>query len=176
MRAVIQRVAQASVCCSGSGTSSIERGLCILLGIESTDSNTDSQTLINKILDLKLFPSSNENNNNNSNSDDNQNGAGESSNGTTKRWARSVRDIEGEVLVISQFTLHATYKGKKPSFHRAMGPEKARGMFYEFVEQMRKEYVVEKVKNCVFGSYMSVELVNDGPVTVIVDTKNLRGG
>lgn len=150
MRAVIQRVAQASVAGGGS-TETIGRGLCILIGIERGDGEGDQEVLLKKILSLNMFPNED------------------------KKWASSIVDVGGEILVVSQFTLHAVYKGKRPSFHRAEDPEVAKEMFYGFVERLREAYVGSRVKNCVFGSYMSLSLVNDGPVTLIVDSKNPRG-
>jgi len=94
---------------------------------------------------------------------------------TSSPWKSGVVDIGGEVLFVSQFTLHAVLKsGAKPSFHRAMAPESARGMFGEAVEMARGDYNPDAVKACVFGSMMNVSLVNEGPVTIILDSKEKK--
>mmetsp|Transcript_1352 Transcript_1352/g.4062 ORF Transcript_1352/g.4062 Transcript_1352/m.4062 type:complete len:157 (-) Transcript_1352:36-506(-) len=156
MRAVVQRVAQASV--SGGGkTESIERGLCVLVGITSNDTNSDLDIIVKKLLNLKLFPD----------------GDGD---GKGSAWKKSVAEIQGDVLFVSQFTLHAVYKGNKPSFHRSMAPTDAEKMFYNLVERFKTDHSPDNVKACVFGSYMNVSLVNDGPVTVILDSEQPKGG
>mmetsp|Transcript_13310 Transcript_13310/g.23903 ORF Transcript_13310/g.23903 Transcript_13310/m.23903 type:complete len:161 (-) Transcript_13310:759-1241(-) len=158
MRLVVQRVAQASVT-GGGETSSIGRGLLVLVGMESTDTSIDSEFCLKKLIQLKLFPE-------NSNSNDTE------SDKKSNRWSKNVVDLGLEILLVSQFTLYAVYKGSKPSFHKAMNPEISNPFYYKFVDDVRSQYIPERVKTCVFGSYMNVSLVNDGPVTLIIDSKS----
>jgi len=148
MRAVIQRVSQASVEVEGRLIAEIASGLLILLGIESEDTQEDLEWLAGKIAKLRIF----------SDADDLMN--------------LSVRDIEGDVIVVSQFTLHAaTKKGNRPSFIKAAKPEIAIPMYEKFVFQLEKE-LGRKVQTGEFGADMKVRLVNDGPVTIFIDSKN----
>eukprot|EP00871_Galdieria_phlegrea_P002252 jgi/Galph1/3027/GphlegSOOS_G1685.1 len=150
MRAVIQRVSQASV--SGGGkVASIQQGFCILLGIAVTDTEEDLDVIVQKTLQLRAFPDEKD----------------------EERWKRNVMDVQGEILLVSQFTLHAAYKSNgRVSFHRSLEPEKSREMFNLAVEKFQKRYRENAVKVCVFGSYMNVSLVNEGPVTFIIDSKD----
>ena len=148
MRVVIQRVSRASVSMAEKPTQSIGQGLLVLLGIEDADNETDIAWLVNKISALRIF-------------DDDQ--------GVMNR---SVLDVGGEVLVVSQFTLHAsTKKGNRPSYIRAARPPVAVPLYEAFVQAMQQA-LGKPVKTGEFGAYMQVELVNDGPVTIIIDTKN----
>ena len=148
MRAVIQRVSRASVSINGKLTSSITEGLLILLGIEDADGPEDAEWLAGKITRLRVFRDS----------------------GGVMNL--SVQDISGEVLIISQFTLHAsTKKGNRPSYIRSAGPDKAIPLYEHFISLMEKESP-GKVFTGEFGAYMQVELVNDGPVTINIDTRN----
>ena len=148
MRAVIQRVSQASVELEGRLIAEIASGLLILLGIESEDTQEDLEWLAGKIAKLRIF----------SDADDLMN--------------LSVRDIEGDVIVVSQFTLHAaTKKGNRPSFIKAAKPEIAIPMYEKFVFQLEKE-LGRKVQTGEFGADMKVRLLNDGPVTIFIDSKN----
>jgi len=148
MRAVIQRVSQASVKIEGKIKGAIKHGLLIFLGIEDTDTHEDIEWLSGKISRLRIF-------------DD---GAGVMN--------LSVNDVEGEVLVISQFTLHAsTKKGNRPSYIKAAKPDVAMPLYEAFVEQMERD-LGKKVQTGEFGALMEVSLINDGPVTIIIDTKN----
>jgi len=148
MRAVIQRVHKASVSIEGEVRSSIEDGLLILLGIEKSDQQQDVEWLSGKIARLRVFRD--------------QEGA----------MNLSVPDIGGEVLVISQFTLHAsTKKGNRPSYIRAAKPELAIPLYEKFIHQLEAD-TGRKVRTGEFGAYMQVELINDGPVTIIIDSKN----
>ncbi|PJB12622.1 MAG: D-tyrosyl-tRNA(Tyr) deacylase [Flavobacteriales bacterium CG_4_9_14_3_um_filter_40_17] len=148
MRAVIQRVSQASVEVEGRLIAEIASGLLILLGIESEDTQEDLEWLAGKIAKLRIF----------SDADDLMN--------------LSVRDIEGDVIVVSQFTLHAaTKKGNRPSFIKAAKPEIAIPMYEKFVFQLEKE-LGRKVQTGEFGADMKVRLLNDGPVTIFIDSKN----
>lgn len=148
MRTVIQRVKRASVTIGGTVKSSISSGLLILLGVCNEDSSEDIDWLVKKISGLRIF--------------DDENGV----------MNRSVMDVEGEILVVSQFTLMASYKkGNRPSWIRAAGHEKAIPMYEEFCRKM-SESIGKSVGTGEFGADMKVELLNDGPVTICMDTKN----
>mmetsp|Transcript_8108 Transcript_8108/g.21451 ORF Transcript_8108/g.21451 Transcript_8108/m.21451 type:complete len:176 (-) Transcript_8108:943-1470(-) len=175
MRLVIQRVAQASVT-GGGRTDAIGRGLLVLVGVEDGDTRDDAQFVIGKMLKLKLFPSPPAPPTEGAQERQNEGSIGESANGGS-RWAQSVVEAGFEVLLVSQFTLHAVFKGARPSFHRAMAPSSSKEMFERLVEDTRAQLGdPARVKCCVFGSYMNVALVNDGPVTLIVDSRNPKGG
>lgn len=148
MRAVIQRVSEASVSINSIKNGSIQKGFMILLGIEHDDTYEDIEWLVKKIVALRVF------------SDD------------QGKMNLSIQDVYGEFLIVSQFTLHAsTKKGNRPSFIKAARPEQAIPMY----EQFKKELVLQsqcKVESGEFGADMRVALVNEGPVTIIIDTKN----
>lgn len=147
MRAVIQRVSQASVTIGGEVKSSIGPGLLILLGVEDADGQEDIEWLCKKISQLRIFGDE----------------AG--------LMNLSVQDIAGEMIVVSQFTLHAsTKKGNRPSFIRAARPETAIPLYEKFVETLQTVSGL-KVGTGEFGADMKVALVNDGPVTIVMDTK-----
>ncbi len=148
MRAVIQRVSSASVSIGGVVHSEIGKGLLILLGIEETDTDQDIEWLAGKITRLRIF--------------DDEAGV----------MNLSVKDIDAEAIVVSQFTLHAsTKKGNRPSYIKAARPETAIPLYEQFVKQLETE-LGKSVGTGEFGAMMNVELVNDGPVTIIIDTKN----
>ena len=148
MRAVIQRVSAASVNINENLTAQIKEGLLIFLGIEDGDSFEDIEWLSGKVTRLRIFRDE------------------------TGMMNLSVKDIVGEVLVISQFTLHAsTRKGNRPSFIRAARPEIAIPLYNQFIGQLSKDLGIV-IQTGDFGAYMKVSLVNDGPVTIIFDTKN----
>ena len=148
MRAVIQRVSQASVSIDKQIKSSINNGLLILLGIVDSDTSEDIDWLCNKIVNLRVF----------SDEDGVMN--------------HSIKDINGNALVVSQFTLHASIKkGNRPSYIKAAKPEVAIPLYDEFVEKL-KMILGKPVSTGEFGAMMGVSLVNDGPVTIIIDTKN----
>ena len=148
MRVVLQRVSRASVTIEGKLKSSIEKGLLILLGIEDTDEQEDIDWLIRKITQLRIF--------------NDENGA----------MNRSVMYVGGSALVVSQFTLHAsTKKGNRPSYIKASKPDFAIPMYKKFVGALSKA-MNKEVGTGKFGAMMDVELVNDGPVTIIIDSKN----
>jgi D-tyrosyl-tRNA(Tyr) deacylase len=145
MRAVIQRVAEARVSVGEEIVSGIGRGLCILLGIGVNDSEKDAEFLASKIGNLRIFT-------------DEQG-----------KMNRSVRDIHGELLVISQFTLYGDCrKGNRPSFSAAAAPEPAKSLYDNFVQRLRQTEL--KVVTGEFRAHMKVALVNDGPVTLILET------
>ena len=148
MRALIQRVNHASVTISGKEKAAIAKGLLILLGVEEEDTGEDIPWLTGKISKLRIF---------------------EDENG---QMNLSVRDVDGEVLVISQFTLHAkTKKGTRPSYSKAAGPDQARELYEDFARQMGVE-TGKETQTGEFGAYMKVALENDGPVTLMLDSKN----
>ena len=147
MRVVIQRVEEASVDANNKLAGSIGKGLMILLGIEEEDTFEDADYLIKKIPSFRIF--------------DDADGV----------MNLSLKDIQGEVLLVSQFTLHAlTRKGNRPSYIRAARPEKAIPL-YEYVVNNISVELGKEVKTGIFGAEMKVRLVNDGPVTIIIDTK-----
>lgn len=148
MRALIQRVSSASVQIDNKVFSKIGNGLLVLLGVEDEDSHTDIEWLSSKISQMRIFVDKNEHMN------------------------LSVNDVNGEVLVVSQFTLHAsTKKGNRPSYIRASKPDHAVPMYEAFILQMK-----DKIQNGVFsgqfGACMQVDLINDGPVTIWMDSKS----
>ena len=148
MRVVIQRVKKASVAVEGKLISEIKRGFLIFLGIENEDSQEDIDWLSRKIVQLRVF------------SDDK--GA----------MNTSLQEIGGELLVVSQFTLHAsTKKGNRPSFIKAARPEIAIPLYEKFIEQLERDSN-QKVAAGQFGAMMEIALVNDGPVTILIDSKN----
>ena len=148
MRAVIQRVLNASVTIEGKVTSDIGNGLLILLGIEEADNQEDLDWLAGKISRLRIF--------------DDENGV----------MNLSVQDADGEVLIISQFTLHAgTKKGNRPSYIKAARPETAIPLYESFIKAIDSN-LGKPSKTGTFGAEMQIKLVNDGPVTIIIDTKN----
>jgi D-aminoacyl-tRNA deacylase len=148
MRVVIQRVKEASVTIEGQVKSEITAGLLILLGIEEADSQDDINWLTAKIANLRIFGD--------------ENGL----------MNRSIMDIQGEMIVVSQFTLHAsTKKGNRPSFLKAAKPNIAVPLYEQFVEELKKVSGL-KILTGEFGADMKVALINDGPVTIVIDTKN----
>jgi D-tyrosyl-tRNA(Tyr) deacylase len=148
MRAVIQRVSAASVNIEEHLTAQIKEGFLIFLGIEDGDSFEDAEWLSGKISRLRIFRDEG------------------------GMMNLSVKDTGGEVLVISQFTLHAsTKKGNRPSYIRAAKPETAIPLYNQFIGQLSKDLGII-IQTGEFGAYMKVSLINDGPVTIIIDTKN----
>jgi D-tyrosyl-tRNA(Tyr) deacylase len=147
MKVVVQRVTSASVTISGNRRSGIGKGLLVLLGIESSDKDDDIEWLTNKIARLRIF--------------DDMNGV----------MNLSISDSGGEILVVSQFTLHAkTKKGNRPSYIRAAPPDIAIPLYNIFIQRLG-QLLGKEVRTGEFGAMMQVESVNDGPVTIIIDTK-----
>lgn len=148
MRAVIQRVSYASVTIDGDVKSSIQNGLLVLIGIEDTDDNNDIEWLSNKIVNLRIFDDDNHVPN------------------------ISVKENGGDILLVSQFTLHAnTKKGNRPSYIKASKPDVAIPLYEKMILQLEKD-LGKKIFTGTFGADMKVALLNDGPVTIIIDTKN----
>ena len=148
MRAVIQRVTYASVKVNGLITGSIEKGLLVLVGIEDADAEDDIEWLSTKIVNLRIF--------------DDDGGV----------MNVSVKDLGGSILLISQFTLHAsTKKGNRPSYLKASKPQFAIPMYEQLITVLQNE-LGKKIETGIFGADMKVDLLNDGPVTIVIDTKN----
>ena len=148
MKAVIQRVSQASVNIDGVKVADIQKGLLVLIGFEDSDTQEDILWLTTKIANLRIF------------ADENQ------------VMNVSLKDSDGEMIIVSQFTLQAsTKKGNRPSYIKAAKPEIAIPLYESFIAQMEAE-LGKKVQTGQFGADMKVALVNDGPVTIIIDTKN----
>lgn len=148
MRAIIQRVSLASVTINGSVTSAISNGFLVLLGIETEDTKEDAEWLCGKIAMLRVF------------------------NDINGLMNIDINEVGGDILVVSQFTLHASYKkGNRPSFIKAARPEQAIPLYNHFIMSL-SDKLEKPVATGVFGADMKVALVNDGPVTILMDTKN----
>jgi D-tyrosyl-tRNA(Tyr) deacylase len=148
MKAVIQRVTKASVTINGKVNGRIGMGLLVLLGIEDADGKEDIQWLSNKIVNLRIF------------------------NDDEGVMNRSVMEVEGNILLVSQFTLHAsTKKGNRPSYIKASKPDVAIPLYEKMMHQLETD-LGKKIQTGIFGADMKVELLNDGPVTIVIDTKN----
>lgn len=148
MKVVVQRVSEASVTIQNNVVADIKNGLLVLLGIVDEDAQDDINWLCNKIANLRIFGD--------------ENGV----------MNKSLLEVEGDVIVVSQFTLHAnTKKGNRPSYIKAAKPEVAIPLYEAFVKQLEVN-IGKQVQTGEFGADMKVQLVNDGPVTIIIDTKN----
>ncbi|MBO7522883.1 MAG: D-tyrosyl-tRNA(Tyr) deacylase [Bacteroidales bacterium] len=148
MRIIIQRTKRSSVSVNGEITGEIGKGLMILLGIEEADDNTDIEWLVHKIIGLRIF--------------DDDKGV----------MNLSISDINGDILLVSQFTLHAsTKKGNRPSYIRAARPEKAIVLYEEFIRQL-SDALGKNIQTGIFGAMMEVNILNDGPVTIFIDSRN----
>jgi len=146
MRALVQRVSEASVSVDNAVVSHIQGGLLVLLGIKSDDTQKDQDYIIKKILNLRIFS-------------DQKN-----------MMNKSVVDVSGEILLVSQFTLYGDCsKGNRPSFAKAMKPEQAKILYDDFARNVKQQY--GKVREGIFAAHMQVSLVNDGPVTILIDSK-----
>jgi D-aminoacyl-tRNA deacylase len=148
MKAVLQRVSSASVTVDAQIIAEIKSGLLVLIGIEDADTNEDIVWLSNKIINLRIFDDEN------------------------KVPNLSVKDVDGEVLLVSQFTLQAnTKKGNRPSYIKASKPDVAIPLYEIFIKQLEND-LGKKIGTGKFGADMKVSLINDGPITIIIDTKN----
>lgn len=147
MIAVVQRVSEASVTIEDKIHNKIGRGFLVLLGIRKGDTVTTLKTLAKKVIDLRIFPDENE------------------------KMNLSLKDVDGEVLVISQFTLCSDNEksGNRPSFIFAEEPEKASALYDKFIDELKEHYKSDKVFGGVFAAYMKIKLENDGPVTIILE-------
>ncbi|XVF87390.1 hypothetical protein PTKIN_Ptkin18bG0116300 [Pterospermum kingtungense] len=148
MRAVVQRVASASVEVEGRIVSEIGPGLLVLVGLHDSDTESDADYICRKVLNMRLFPNES----------------------TGKGWDQNVMQRNYGVLLVSQFTLYGILKGNKPDFHVAMPPQKAKPFYESLVDKFRKAYNPDAIKDGVFGAMMKVSLVNDGPVTMQLDS------
>ncbi|GFD75619.1 D-aminoacyl-tRNA deacylase [Tenacibaculum sp. KUL113] len=150
MKIVIQRVSKASVTIEGERVAKIQQGLLILLGIVTEDTPDDIKWLSNKITNLRIF------------------------NDDEGIMNKSIKDINGDVITVSQFTLHAsTKKGNRPSYIKAAKPDVAIPLYEKFVQQVEAD-LGKKIQTGQFGADMKVELLNDGPVTIIIDSKDKK--
>lgn len=148
MKVVIQRVSEASVTVDGQKTADIKKGLLVLVGIEDADTQDDIDWLAGKIVKMRIFGDENDVMN------------------------CSVQDIDGDIIAVSQFTLHAsTKKGNRPSYIKASKPDFAIPMYEKFVQALEKEFQ-KKIQTGIFGADMKVSLLNDGPVTILMDSQN----
>jgi D-tyrosyl-tRNA(Tyr) deacylase len=148
MRALIQRVKEAAITINGSLHASLRSGLLVFIGIEDSDNRADIEWLTGKIVRLRIF------------------------NDNDGIMNLPVTEIDGEIMVVSQFTLHAsTRKGNRPSYIRAAKPEVAIPLYEAFIDQLEKDFN-KAVKSGLFGADMKISLINDGPVTIFMDTKN----
>jgi D-tyrosyl-tRNA(Tyr) deacylase len=148
LKIVLQRVSSASVTIENKIVADIKKGLLILIGVEAADLQEDIDWLVGKITKIRIFE------------DENQ------------VMNLSVKDIDGDIITVSQFTLHAaTKKGNRPSYSKAAKPDVAIPMYENFVQQLEKE-LGKKIQTGVFGADMKVSLINDGPVTIVIDSKN----
>ncbi|MGO4771658.1 D-aminoacyl-tRNA deacylase [Flavobacterium sp. W22_SRS_FK3] len=148
MKVVLQRVSEASVTVDSKIVADIQKGLLVLVGIEDADTQEDINWLVGKIVKIRIFGDENDVMN------------------------CSVQDVNGDIIVVSQFTLHAsTKKGNRPSYIKASKPEFAIPMYENFVKSLEKDFN-KKIHTGIFGADMKVSLLNDGPVTILIDSKN----
>lgn len=148
MRAVVQRVTSASVEVDGHMVSEIGPGLLVLVGLHESDTDSNADYICRKVLNMRLFTNES----------------------TGRVWDQNVMQRNYEVLLVSQFTLYGVLKGNKPDFHVAMPPQKAKPFYESLVDKFRKAYRPDAIKDGVFGAMMKVNLVNDGPVTMQLDS------
>jgi D-tyrosyl-tRNA(Tyr) deacylase len=148
LKVVLQRVSSASVTIENKVVADIQKGLLVLVGIEDADTQADIDWLVGKIVNIRIFGDEN------------------------NVMNLSVKDIDGDIIVVSQFTLHAaTKKGNRPSYIKASKPEIAIPLYENFVQSIQIEFS-KKIHTGIFGADMQVELINDGPVTIMIDSKN----
>ncbi|KAI9315146.1 D-tyrosyl-tRNA deacylase [Dichotomocladium elegans] len=149
MRAVLQRVTRASVTVENQVVGAIQKGVCVLVGIATDDTEKDLDYIVKKILNVRIFEDE-----------------------TGAMWKKGVKDLNLEVLCVSQFTLQGnTVKGNKPDFHRAMKTDQAKEVYQQFLRKMGEAYDPAKIKDGVFGAMMVVDIANDGPVTLQLDSR-----
>ncbi|MGD1805358.1 D-aminoacyl-tRNA deacylase [Dapis sp. BLCC M126] len=152
MRVVIQRVNFSQVKVNGEIVGKIGKGLNLLVGIATNDTENEINWMVRKCLDMRLFPDQDSDNN---------------------RWEKSVKDIDGELLIVSQFTLYGDCrKGRRPSFDNSASPKVAKEIYHLFVEQLKLSGL--KVETGIFGAMMQVEIDNDGPVTLLLEREAIN--
>eukprot|EP00850_Spirogloea_muscicola_P011758 SM000074S21668 [mRNA] locus=s74:219853:221862:+ [translate_table: standard] len=149
MRAVVQRVLSARVVVEGRVVSEVGPGLCVLVGLHEADKDADAEFICRRVLNMRLWPDE----------------------ATGKAWDKSVVQRNYEVLIVSQFTLYGVLKGNKPDFHVAMPPQQARPFYAALVQRAGEAYRPDAVKDGIFGAMMEVHIVNDGPVTMHIDSQ-----
>ena len=150
MKALLQRVTSASVTVNGEVISSIGKGLCVLVGIHRDDSEQQMEHIVRKVINYRVF-------------DDPETG---------RRWDKSAKDLDLEILCVSQFTLYHVVKGNKPDFHLSMQAEKSKAFYERFLERLRSSHQrPDAIKDGEFGAMMEVNIVNDGPVTVEIESQ-----
>jgi len=150
VRAVVQRVKRASVTIDDKLYSSINKGLLVLLGISIDDAEEDINYITDKLVNLRIFKDENDKMNN------------------------CIDSIKGEILIVSQFTLYGdARKGRRPSYTEALNGDKAEALYERMLSIIKTQYIEEKIKSGKFGAMMDVELINDGPVTILLDSKRL---
>ncbi|KNC98362.1 D-tyrosyl-tRNA(Tyr) deacylase [Spizellomyces punctatus DAOM BR117] len=150
MRAILQRVSSASVTVNGEIVGKIGKGICVLIGISGDDEGKDVNWMVKKLTSVRVFED-----------------------GNGKPWTKSVKDLDLEILSVSQFTLYAlSNKGSKPDFHLAMKSDQSKDMYTTFLEKLKAAYKPERVQDGVFGAMMQVNILNDGPVTLILDSRD----
>eukprot|EP00761_Pharyngomonas_kirbyi_P014787 gb/GECH01014817.1/.p1 GENE.gb/GECH01014817.1/~~gb/GECH01014817.1/.p1 ORF type:complete len:155 (+),score=19.24 gb/GECH01014817.1/:1-465(+) len=148
MRAIVQRVSSSSVSVEGREVSKINRGITVLVGINRKDTTKDAEYISRKIVNMRLF-----------------------ANDDGKMWTKSCKDLNYEIMLVSQFTLYGIMKGNKPDFHESMGPKEANEMFRNVVDMVKKQHSdANLVKEGEFGAMMDVDIQNDGPVTIPLDS------
>eukprot|EP01130_Rhizamoeba_saxonica_P011510 TRINITY_DN4782_c0_g1_i3.p1 TRINITY_DN4782_c0_g1~~TRINITY_DN4782_c0_g1_i3.p1 ORF type:complete len:152 (+),score=28.11 TRINITY_DN4782_c0_g1_i3:157-612(+) len=150
MRIIIQRVNRASVSVGDNIVSAIGKGLLVLVGIGRDDNPDDSQYMKRKVLNTRLWPDPD----------------------TQRPWSKSVKQMDYDILFVSQFTLFNTMKGNKPDFHKAMPGNEAREFYEDFLRSVVADYNPDKIKDGAFGEMMNVSLENDGPVTLHLDSRD----
>lgn len=182
MRLVIQRVLEAGVTVGGEQVSKIGPGMMVLLGITQGDNQDTVKKYVQKLLKLRIWneipkikPTSKPETSS-SGTDTKEEEKAETTDESKpakklKTWDSNVIDNKYEILVVSQFTLYGVLKGNKPDFHNALGPEEAIKLYQDFVDLLKKSYAADKIQTGKFGEYMNVQMVGDGPVTILIDSE-----
>ncbi|KAK3848379.1 MAG: D-Tyr tRNAtyr deacylase-like domain-containing protein [Linnemannia gamsii] len=190
MRAVLQRVIQASVEVNGNQISKIHQGLCVLIGLSVDDTTADLDYMVKKLLSVRVFDSNQhairapgmtmtgppkEQGQQEGKGGEVQEQEQEQEQEPARMWAKSVVDIEGEILCVSQFTLYGqVLKGSKPDFHLSMKSDTSKQMYHDFLNRLKKAYKSDRIKDGEFGAMMLVNIANDGPVTLELDSRKFE--
>ncbi|KAG0271291.1 D-tyrosyl-tRNA(Tyr) deacylase [Linnemannia exigua] len=190
MRAVLQRVIQASVEVNGHQISKIHQGLCVLIGLSVDDTTADLDYMVKKLLSVRVFDSNQhairspgmtmarpprEQGQQEGKEGEMQENGQEQEQEPARMWAKSVVDIEGEILCVSQFTLYGqVLKGSKPDFHLSMKSDTSKQMYHDFLRRLKKAYKSDRIKDGEFGAMMLVNIANDGPVTLELDSRKFE--